>query len=135
MTINKVILIGNVGRDPKIIETQFGKQAIISLATNDFFKDADGKLQKTTEWHRIVMKKAFADVAQKNLKKSAEIYLEGKLSYPSIMQEDGSSRKLPTVIVTTGGKLNILKFANGRDSIPENIGNSDNHENYDESYF
>lgn len=78
--INKVILIGNLGKDPEI---QFleGNIAVakFSLATSDNFKDKEGKVFTQTEWHNIVVWRGLAEMAQKYLKKGHRVYLEGRL--------------------------------------------------------
>ncbi len=79
MSVNKVILVGRLGKDP---ETRYtgGGQAVcnFSLATDETFKDRSGERQKRTEWHRIVVWGKQAEIAQQYLKKGAQIYLEGQ---------------------------------------------------------
>ncbi len=87
--LNKVTLIGNLGKDPEIKTLESGTlKAIFSLATNESFKDRNGNWQKTTEWHDIVMWRALAERA-KVLKKGMLVYVEGKLSHRKWQDKDG----------------------------------------------
>src|SRR5579862_5385162 len=80
MSVNKVILVGRLGRDP---ETRYtgGGQAVcnFSMATDETYKDRSGERQKRTEWHKIVVWGKQAEIAQQYLKKGAQIYLEGRI--------------------------------------------------------
>ncbi len=80
MSVNKVILVGRLGKDPETRYTS-GGQAVcnFSLATDETFKDRNGERQKRTEWHRIVMWGKLAEIAQQYLKKGAQIYVEGRI--------------------------------------------------------
>ena len=80
MNLNKVMLIGRLGRDPEIRYTKSGGAvANFSLATTDTWKDREGQKQEKTEWHNIVAWSRLADFAQNYLKKGKLIYLEGRL--------------------------------------------------------
>ena len=78
--VNKVILIGNLGKDPEIQYLE-GNIAVakFSLATSEKFKDKDGKVFSQTEWHNIVVWRGLAEMAQKFLQKGNRVYLEGRL--------------------------------------------------------
>ena len=78
--INKVILVGNLGKDPEIkyLDGNIARVSF-SLATSEFFKDKNGNKSEQTEWHNIVMWRSLAESAEKLLKKGMQIYLEGKL--------------------------------------------------------
>jgi single-strand DNA-binding protein len=80
MSVNKVILVGRLGRDP---ETRFtsGGQAVcnFTMATDETFKDRNGERQKRTEWHRIVLWGKLAEIAQQYLKKGQLVYIEGRI--------------------------------------------------------
>jgi single-strand DNA-binding protein len=93
MSVNKVILVGNLGRDP---ETRYtgGGQAVchFSLATSETYKDRAGERQKRTEWHRIVVWGKLADIAQKYLKKGSQIYLEGSIRSSEWTDKEGQKR-------------------------------------------
>ncbi|MGC8864523.1 MAG: single-stranded DNA-binding protein [Bacteroidales bacterium] len=78
--INKVILVGNLGRDPEIHTFSDGtKKASFSLATTESYKDREGKRVDQTEWHNIVLWRGLAEIAEKYLHKGDQIYLEGKI--------------------------------------------------------
>ena len=93
MSVNKVILVGNLGRDPETRYTS-GGQAVchFSLATSETFKDRAGERQKRTEWHRIVVWGKLADIAQKYLKKGSQIYLEGSIRSSEWTDKEGQKR-------------------------------------------
>ncbi|MCX7955143.1 MAG: single-stranded DNA-binding protein [Bacteroidales bacterium] len=80
MSVNKVILLGNVGRDPIIRYTADNVPvASFSLATNEYYKDNSGNLQRITEWHTIVAWRNLAELAEKHIRKGSQIYVEGRL--------------------------------------------------------
>ena len=97
--VNKVILIGNLGKDPEI---QFleGNIAVakFSLATTETFKDRSGKSISQTEWHTIVLWRGLAELAQKFLHKSSQVYVEGRLKTRSWEDKDGN-KKFATEII------------------------------------
>lgn len=78
--INKVILIGNLGKDPDIITLENNvKKASFTLATTETYRDKDGNRVDQTEWHNIVLWRGLAEIAEKYLKKGSTIYLEGRI--------------------------------------------------------
>jgi len=78
--INKVILIGNLGRDPEIQSFENGvKKASFSLATTEAYKNKDGEKTTHTEWHNIILWRGLAEVAEKYLKKGQTVYIEGRI--------------------------------------------------------
>jgi single-strand DNA-binding protein len=86
--VNKVILIGNLGRDPEIMTFDNGvKKASFSLATTESYKNKEGQRVDQTEWHNIVLWRGLAEVAEKYLRKGGQIYLEGKIKTRSYEQE------------------------------------------------
>ncbi len=86
--INKVILIGNLGRDPEVMTFDNGvKKASFSMATTESYKNRDGNRVDQTEWHNIVLWRGLAEVAEKYLKKGNMIYLEGKIKTRSYEQD------------------------------------------------
>lgn len=97
--VNKVILIGNLGKDPEI---QFleGNIAVakFSLATTETFKDRSGKLISQTEWHTVVLWRGLAELAQKFLHKSSQVYVEGRLKTRSWEDKEGN-KKFATEII------------------------------------
>ena len=79
-SVNKVILIGNLGADPELKYTPNGAAvANLSLATIDTWKDNDGNKQERTEWHRVIIWKKLAEIAAEHLKKGSKVYFEGRL--------------------------------------------------------
>ena len=100
--INKVILIGNVGKDPEVRYLQNGTAvAQFSLATSETYKDKDGNKQTNTEWHNIVLWRGLAEIAEKYVKKGSKLYIEGKITYRSYDAQDGSKRYITEVVGNT----------------------------------
>ncbi len=97
--VNRVILIGNLGKDPEFKMLDNGSAlARISIATNESYKDKSGEWQDLTEWHDIVTWRNLAERAQATLKKGMTIYLEGKLSTRSWQDQDGNTRRTTEVV-------------------------------------
>src|SRR5271168_2764410 len=109
MSVNKVILVGRLGRDP---ETRFttGGQAVasFSVATDETYKDRNGERQKRTEWHKIVAWGKKAEFAQQYLKKGNLIYIEGSIRSSEWQDKEGQKRTKVEIIVSEfrfiGGK-------------------------------
>ena len=100
--VNKVVLIGNLGRDPEVRNLESGaKFAKFSLATNENYKDKTGNWQSLTEWHNIIMWGDMADRAEKQLKKGSMIYLEGKLTSRSYQDQEGNTKYITEVRANT----------------------------------
>jgi len=99
-SINKVILIGNLGKDPEIRHLESGVSvANFSIATSEVYKDRKtGEKVSQTEWHNIVLWRGLAEVAEKYLKKGDKIYIEGKLRTRSWQDQDGNNRYTTEVI-------------------------------------
>ena len=92
-SINKVILVGNLGRDPEVRYTQNGNAvANINLATNEVWNDKSGQRQERTEWHRIVVWGKQAEIAKEYLSKGRQIYVEGSLQTRQWEDKDGQKR-------------------------------------------
>lgn len=105
--VNKVILIGNLGRDPEIRALESGvKVARFSLATTESYNDRNtGQRVDQTEWHNIVLWRGLAEIAEKYLRKGNQVYIEGKLQTRSYQDKDGIT-KYSTEIV--GQNMNML---------------------------
>jgi len=104
--INKVTLVGNLGRDPELRRLESGAAvAQFSIATSENYKDRNGEWQSQTEWHDVVLWRNLAERAESQLKKGMLIYLEGKLSTRKWEDKDGNPRKTTEVI---GSYLRIL---------------------------
>lgn len=97
--VNKVILIGNLGRDPelKYLEGNIARLNF-SLATTESFKDKNGNRVDQTEWHNIVMWRSLAETAEKLLKKGTQVYIEGKLQTRQWNDKDGNKRSTTEVV-------------------------------------
>lgn len=86
--VNKVILVGNLGRDPEVMTFDNGvKKASFSLATSESYKNREGNRVDQTEWHNIVLWRGLAEVAEKFLHKGSQVYIEGKIKTRSYEQD------------------------------------------------
>jgi single-strand DNA-binding protein len=100
--INKVSLIGFLGADPEIKHLDNGTAVgRFSLATNESFKDKNDEWQTITEWHNIVVWRDLAERAEKNLKKGALVYVDGKISYRKYTDKDGIERNITDIVAST----------------------------------
>src|SRR3954465_4760988 len=99
-SVNKVILIGNLGKDPEIRYTPQGTAvATLALATNERFKDKDGNWQDRTEWHKVIAWQRLAEIAGEYLKKGRSVYIEGRLQTRSWEDKNTHEKKYATEIV------------------------------------
>lgn len=99
-SLNKVMLIGNLGKDPELRYTQSGTAvATFSLATNESWTDKEGNKQDQTEWHRIVAWGKLAEICGQYLTKGNSIYLEGKLQTRSWEGSDGQTRYTTEIVM------------------------------------
>jgi len=115
-SVNKVILVGNLGRDPEIRYTQDNKKiANLNVATSDSWKDKNtGERREKTEWHRVVIfSEGLANIAEKYLRKGSKVYLEGQLQTRKWQDKDGLDR-YTTEVVLQGFTAN-LTMLDGRD--------------------
>ncbi len=104
--INKVILIGNLGGDPEVRTLETGvKMCRFSLATSESYKDKEGKRIDQTEWHKIVLWRGLAEIAEKFLKKGNTIYLEGKLTTRKYNDKDNVERWVTEIV---GNSMTML---------------------------
>ena len=101
MSVNKVILVGRLGRDP---ETRFtsGGQAVanFSVATDETYKDKSGERQKRTEWHKIVVWGKQAEIAQQYLKKGSLVFIEGRIQSREWQDKEGQKRTSFEIVAT-----------------------------------
>src|ERR1700747_2424001 len=99
MSVNKVILVGRLGRDP---ETRYtgGGQAVgnFSVATDETYKDKAGERQKRTEWHKIVVWAKQAEIAQQYLKKGALVYIEGRIQTREWDDKEGQKSSTTEIV-------------------------------------
>lgn len=106
MSVNKVILVGNVGKDP---ETRYleGGAAVskFPLATSEVYKNKNGEKITNTEWHNIVLWRGLAEVAEKYVKKGTQLFIEGRIRTRSYSDKDGNTRYITEII---GDNMQLL---------------------------
>ena len=116
-SVNKVILIGNLGADPEIRKTQDGKPiANLNIATSESWRDKNsGEPREKTEWHRVVIfNEGLAGIAEKYLSKGSKVYIEGALQTRKWQDKDGQDRYSTEVVLQGfGGTLTMLSTNNG----------------------
>ncbi|MBU0516876.1 MAG: single-stranded DNA-binding protein [Proteobacteria bacterium] len=130
--VNKVILVGNLGRDPEIRYTTDGRAiANFTLATSERFKDKDGERQERTEWHRVVFFGRQAEVCGEYLHKGKQVYVEGRLQTRK-WEKDGEDRYTTEVV---GQNLQMLgRVDDGdRNSKPQGRDRGQTKQEYDDS--
>src|SRR5579863_7329494 len=103
MSVNKVILVGRLGRDPETRYTPAGQGVCnFSLATDETYKDRNGERQKRTEWHRIVLWGKLAEISQQYLKKGMLVYIEGRIQTRQWEDKrDGQKRQTTEIVANT----------------------------------
>ena len=114
--LNKVMLIGNLGKDPVVKPVGETKVCNFSVATSESYKDKQGNKVDKTEWHNIVILGNLADVCGKYLKKGSKVYLEGKIATRSY-EQDGVTKYTTEVICD---KMNMLDGKNDNNSTTQN---------------
>jgi single-strand DNA-binding protein len=115
--VNKVILIGNLGKDPEIQNFDKGvKKAAFSLATSETYRNREGQEIEQTEWHNIVLWRGLAEVAEKYLKKGSQVYIEGRIRSRSY-EKDGQKRYITEI---EGETLNMLGNRSNSEQAPYN---------------
>src|SRR5246127_831443 len=116
-SVNKVILVGNLGRDPEIRSTQDGMRiANLAVATSDTWRDRQsGERKERTEWHRVVIfNEKLAEVAQKYVRKGSKVYVEGQLATRKWTDQSGQERYTTEVVIPRfGGALTMLDGRSG----------------------
>ena len=119
MSVNKVILIGNLGRDPEVRRTGNGDPVVsFSIATTESWRDkATGERKDRTEWHNIVIfNENLCKVAEQYCKKGSKIYIEGQLQTREFTDKEGHQRKTTDVVLTKfRGELQLLDSRRGSD--------------------
>jgi single-strand DNA-binding protein len=102
MSINKVILVGNVGKDPVIRYFDKGvAKATFPLATSETYTNQQGETITSTEWHNIVLWRALAEVAEKTIKKGSQVYIIGKIKTRSYVDKDGVNKYITEILADT----------------------------------
>ena len=114
--INKVILVGNVGKDPEVRYLEGGTAvAKFSLATSESYKNKEGNRVDQTEWHNIVLWRGLAEIAEKYVRKGSLVYIEGKIKSRSWDDKEGNKRYTTEII---GDSLTILSRKSDDTSSP-----------------
>jgi single-strand DNA-binding protein len=115
MSINKVILVGNVGKDPVVRYFDKGvAKASFPLATSETYTNQQGETITSTEWHNIVLWRALAEVAEKTVKKGAQLYIVGKIKTRSYVDKDGNNKYITEIL---GDTLVVLEKKTGSPAI------------------
>jgi single-strand DNA-binding protein len=116
-SVNKVILVGNLGKDPEVRRMTSGEPVVnLSLATSESWRDkASGERKEKTEWHRVVIfNKNLADVAEKYLRKGSKVYVEGQLQTRKWTDKDGQEKYSTEVVLQNfRGELTMLDGRGG----------------------
>ena len=126
--VNKVILVGNVGKDPEVRHLESGAVlATLTIATTESYKNQSGEKVSQTEWHNLVFWNNLAGIVEKYVKKGDKIYVEGKIKTRSYEAQDGSKKYITEIFVST---LQMLGSPSR-----QNSGNApSNHPEPEESY-
>ena len=114
-SVNKVILLGNLGKDPEVRHTQDGKPIVnLSIATSESWRDKNsGERKEKTEWHRVVIfSEGLAKVAEQYLKKGSTVYIEGQLQTRKWTDKDGADKYSTEVVLQ--GFNSVLTMVGGR---------------------
>jgi single-strand DNA-binding protein len=116
-SVNKVILVGNLGKDPEVRRMTSGEPVVnLSIATSESWRDkASGERKEKTEWHRVVIfNKNLADVAEKYLRKGSKVYVEGQLQTRKWTDKDGAEKYSTEVVLQNfRGELTMLDGRSG----------------------
>lgn len=115
MSVNKVILVGHLGKDPELRYTPSGDAvATFSIATSERFKARDGQMQEKTEWHNIVAWRQLAEICGKLLHKGKQVYVEGKIQTRSYDDRDGNKRYITEIVIDQMQMLGSKGDSEGR---------------------
>lgn len=99
MSVNKAILVGNVGKDPEVRHLEGGLAvARFTLATSETYRNKNGEQVKNTEWHNIVAWRQLAELSEKYIKKGNQIYVEGKITNRQYDDKDGNKRSITEIV-------------------------------------
>jgi single-strand DNA-binding protein len=116
-SLNKVLLLGNIGRDPEVRYTASGKAvATFTLATSQRWRDQDGNDQERTEWHRVVAWGRLGEICGEYLSKGKQVFIEGRIQSRDWEDQDGNKRTTVEVIANDMIMLGGPSYSQGRDS-------------------
>lgn len=122
MSVNKVILVGNVGKDPEVRHLDSGVAvANLPLATSESYTAKNGDKVTTTEWHNIVLWRGLAEVAEKYVKKGRQLYIEGRIRSRSYDDKEGNKRYITEIYA------DVMQMLGSKDSNSD--GNSSQYQN------
>ena len=117
--VNKVILVGNLGKDPEVRFTQDGKAiANVTLATSESWKDQSGQVQEKTEWHRVSIFGKLAEIAGEYLRKGSQVYFEGQLQTRKWTNKEGQDQYTTEVKVDSFN--GVMQMLGGKGPDPQN---------------
>jgi single-strand DNA-binding protein len=117
-SVNKVILVGNLGRDPEVrYMPDGGAVTNISVATTDVWKDKGGEKQERTEWHRVVFFSKLAEIAGEYLKKGSQVYVEGRLQTRKWQDKEGQDRYTTEIVADRMQMLGSRSAATGAEPV------------------
>ena len=120
MSVNKVILVGNVGKDPETRYLEGGTAVCsFSLATSETYRNRDGERVTNTEWHNIVLWRGLAEIAEKYVRKGSQLYIEGRIRTRSWDDRDGNKRYTTEVV---GDNMQMLGRRSDETGIQEDQG-------------
>ena len=115
MSVNKVILVGNVGRDPEVkYVSQDVPYARFTLATSETFKAKNGEKVESTEWHNIVLWRGLAKVAEQYIKKGSKLYIEGKITHRQY-EQDGVTKYFTEIVGNNMVMLDSKSYSESKD--------------------
>ncbi|HVN58553.1 MAG TPA: single-stranded DNA-binding protein [Bacteroidales bacterium] len=118
MSVNKVILVGNVGKDPVVRYFEKGvAKATFPLATSETYTSQQGETVTSTEWHNIVLWRSLAEVAEKSVHKGTQVYIVGKIKTRSYVDKDGNNKYITEILADT---MMVLDKKQGTSSGPSN---------------
>ena len=133
MSINKVILVGNVGKDPVVRYFDKGvAKATFPLATSETYTNQQGETITSTEWHNIVLWRSLAEVAEKTVKKGTQLYIVGRIKTRSYVDKDGVNKYITEILADTMLVLEKKQQAAGYNMPPDHGKNEFNGKNVSE---
>ena len=125
MSVNKVILVGNLGRDPEVRATPSGQSVCnFSIATSERYTDRGGQQRDQTEWHNVVAWGKTADICGQYLKKGRQVYIEGRLTTRQYEAKDGTGKRYRTEIVAQRVQFLGGRSAGAMDEGPSDFGSA-----------
>lgn len=135
--VNKVILVGNLGKDPEVRRTQSGEPVVsFSIATSESWRDkSSGERKEKTEWHRIVIfNENLAKVAEQYLRKGSKVYIEGQLSTRKWTDKDGQEKYTTEIVLNRfRGELQMLDSRGGEGGGSARVSSDSGPRNFDRS--